>query len=888
MFPIKSMGVFISLSYWLGNVDLVHGDGATRPSIISTLAVDITKSKPLRSGFRFHQSIIDVREESNKKKAKVELDLVIRQLYSRREDDKLQNRILSSVLEGDYNNHDEIILLQRSLLRTRRYDFAIRVFRLMPSIFINNRQIILGVILAYSMIGKYSEMYSLMDAVELKYGENAVDLRVFQAMIVADADENLLNKYADRMMAVDPIDGAYHLMRGAYNGGNYEYCVRIGENQDADVRMTLLLCRALERIGQGEKARERYRNINIDEQSIVLVQQIVNVGIQIEAFDDLKAWVQAGGLDGTYARFVSAIMQGEVEDAIQAFEEVVTSEIPVDQFQILKCIRISTDFHSTFIRMFNITQNEPVSLGTIAKYSVLYGYEDIGRSAFELLASKYLCAPNDKLIATSFFDNIWNTSRLDYIEWALEILTYTARYGSVEQEFAERTCKMARCTGWTPGEEHSILKKEYLAEVKVFESILGRHGRTEPLYSPNPNLVMVVNNSFRIGGAERQVVRCLKAEGHQSIAVVHNKQINTPENSFIEIVNEMGVEIFDYSKSFRLDLQSLKEALEEHFPLLPDSPTLNPHLTTKVRALCSIILQKRPAVIHLWQDTTNIFGAIAGLLCGVPRIIINARSVPPFALPESDFPDKGPKYYFNNRFVRESYRLVLSFPTVELCHNSEQGIKDYANWLSIEPDRIKLLRNGFDFKESSAIRCRMHNVLPIVGTVFRFVEVKRPELWIRTAFELHRLMQGKVRFVLAGDGPLMSKTIRLADELGFGPSIDFIGYHGDVLNLLNSFDIFLLTSSVEGLPNVVIEAQSMGVPVVSTDAGGAREAFKDGITGRLVKQAEPLVLAKTLYQCLDNPEWMEVARREAVEYCEANFNLELMYDSLADILWGDR
>jgi len=845
-------------------------------------------SKSQRRGLRFHHSIVDVREESNNsvKRGKGGWNFSIRQLYSHREDDKLQNRILSSVLADEYDNHDEILLLQRSLLRTRRYDLAIQVFRTMPLLFMNNRQIIPGIILAYSVIGKYSEMYLLIDSFEHKYGEKAVDVKIFHAMIVANADEVSLKEYGDRIVAEDPEDGVYHLMRGAYNGRNYEYCVRIGENHNGDVKSKLLLCRAFERIGRGDKARGLYSGINVDEESIAMAQQIVNVGIQIKAFDDLDLWIQAGGLDDTIVRFISAIKQGEIEDAIRAFERIINCELPLEQFHILQCIRISKDFHQTFDRMLKIAQNEPISLGTIARYSLMYGYEDIGRRAFELLVSMYLCTPGDKIIATSLFDNIWKTSRLDYLEWGHEIQTRMARYGPVEQKFAEQISNMLRFIDWTPGEKNSTLKKENLAEIKIFESMIRLHGRTEPLYSPKSNLVMVVNNSFRIGGSERQAVSCLKAEGHQSIAVIYNKSINTPENSFIELVNEMGVEIFDYSKSSKLDVKSLEEVIEDYLSVLPDTPSLNPALTTKVRSLCSLILQKRPNVLHLWQDTTNIIGAIAGLLCGVPRIIMNARSVPPFTLPESDFPEKGAKYYFNNRFVRESYRLVLSFPTVELCHNSEQGIIDYANWLSIEPVRIKLLRNGFDLNKSSLLRRYNQNTIPVVGTVFRFVEVKRPELWIRTAFELHRLMQGNIRFILAGDGPLMGKTIRLAEDLGFSSSINFLGYHEDVLNLLNSFDVFLLTSSVEGLPNVVIEAQSMGVPVVSTDAGGAREAFKDGVTGRLVKQAEPLVLAKALYQCLDNPEWMEMARRKSVEYCEANFSLESMYSTLNDILWG--
>ena len=115
----------------------------------------------------------------------------------------------------------------------------------------------------------------------------------------------------------------------------------------------------------------------------------------------------------------------------------------------------------------------------------------------------------------------------------------------------------------------------------------------------------------------------------------------------------------------------------------------------------------------------------------------------------------------------------------------------------------------------------VENKTPVVGTVFRFVDVKRPEMWIEVAKRVHQELNGEVLFRLIGDGPRMESCKSIVNQLGLDDDFELLGFREDVLSQLNSFDVFLMTSSVEGLPNVLIEAQAMGVPVVTTDVGGA-------------------------------------------------------------------
>ena len=92
-----------------------------------------------------------------------------------------------------------------------------------------------------------------------------------------------------------------------------------------------------------------------------------------------------------------------------------------------------------------------------------------------------------------------------------------------------------------------------------------------------------------------------------------------------------------------------------------------------------------------------------------------------------------------------------------------------------------------------------------------------------------------VRFLIAGEGPQRASLTEQAQGLGLNGTVEFLGERGDMNELFRDAAVFWLTSSWEGLPNVVIEAMASGLPVVATDVGGTRELFTSGREGFLVR-----------------------------------------------------
>jgi len=108
-----------------------------------------------------------------------------------------------------------------------------------------------------------------------------------------------------------------------------------------------------------------------------------------------------------------------------------------------------------------------------------------------------------------------------------------------------------------------------------------------------------------------------------------------------------------------------------------------------------------------------------------------------------------------------------------------------------------------------------------------------------------------VRFVAAGQGPLEAEIRAEHARLGLGDRFRLLGYRSDAQRLIAGADLFALASSHEGLPVAVMEAFALGVPVVSTAAGGMTQAVHDGVDGLLVPPRDPNALADALVRALD-------------------------------------
>jgi glycosyltransferase involved in cell wall biosynthesis/Tfp pilus assembly protein PilF len=428
------------------------------------------------------------------------------------------------------------------------------------------------------------------------------------------------------------------------------------------------------------------------------------------------------------------------------------------------------------------------------------------------------------------------------------------------------------------GSNHELLSPEIL-----FTQLVKELSQEPRLYAPNPNGVVLLTGALAGGGAERQLVTTIRGltkyiQGGQNIALfVQNLSSKLKRDFYLPYIANLPLDIVLLDPKQAIDIlrEQIPLADAELISLFPDD------MAPSIAFWYFEFLKRKPAVIHAWQDMTCLTAVVAALLAGVPRILLSTRSMRP------DNPRRRLK-----RFMQVAYQEVLKLPNVSMLNNSKAGARDYEDWLGLPSGSIDVIYNGIDFEALSqkadpaeSARLRKEMSIPksslVVGGVFRMSEEKRPLLWVETA-ALVAKANPSLHFVIAGDGPMYEQVQAKANELGFGDRMHLPG-HVNVSPWFLMMDALLLTSRMEGMPNVLLEAQYLGIPVVAPNVGGCPEVVDQGRTGWVVDGATAETLSERLNWMLANPDWMRKAGKRATIFAKAGFSIDTMIKRTLDM-----
>lgn len=354
-----------------------------------------------------------------------------------------------------------------------------------------------------------------------------------------------------------------------------------------------------------------------------------------------------------------------------------------------------------------------------------------------------------------------------------------------------------------------------------------------------PLRVMFVQTDLRVGGAEMITANVIRRLDRRRFA---------PELCCLKELGALG--------------ESLADEIPVHHGLLASKYDLRvwPRLTGLLRR------RDIDAVITVGAGDKMFWGRLAARRVGVPVILS--------ALHSTGWPDGV------GRLNQMLTPITDSFIAVADSHG-----RFLAKSLKIHEQRVAVISNGVDtarfapYPDVGAVKSELGigPTDPVVGIVAALRPEKNHELFLEIARRVVNELPS-ARFLVIGDGPCRETIQQRARELGVTEHVLMLGSQDDVPRLLAVMDVFALTSHIEANPVSILEAMSVGRPVVATNVGSIHEVVAEGQTGFLVTPGDAELFAERVLQLLREPltcESMGAAAREAVIH---RWSIEAMVD----------
>jgi glycosyltransferase involved in cell wall biosynthesis len=254
--------------------------------------------------------------------------------------------------------------------------------------------------------------------------------------------------------------------------------------------------------------------------------------------------------------------------------------------------------------------------------------------------------------------------------------------------------------------------------------------------------------------------------------------------------------------------------------------------------LSRLLRQERPDVVHA-HDPHGV--AAAALACSMAALSPRPRLV---ASRRVDF------------HVRGNALSRLKYGQVDLFIAASGAIRQMLVADGVPRDRVVTVHEGVDVARVLAVPpASVHELfwLPphvrIVGNVAALVPHKGHKYFLDAApLVLERVPEA--RFLVLGEGELRAALEQQVHHLRLEKHVLLGGFRTDVLGLIRTFDVFVLSSVTEGLGTSLLDAMAASRPVVATRTGGIPEVVEDGVTGLLVPPRDSRALADGIVRLL--------------------------------------
>lgn len=391
-----------------------------------------------------------------------------------------------------------------------------------------------------------------------------------------------------------------------------------------------------------------------------------------------------------------------------------------------------------------------------------------------------------------------------------------------------------------------------------------------------------MNALLDITDVERPGKRPKHDRGTRPLALhlITSFEVGGTERQAVELLKRLNRERFDVRLAVLRLEGPLYQEIASLFPQVAQFPLTSFYNANAVRQLArlrALLLKERINLLHAHDFYAGVLGAAAARLAGV-RVIVCQRHL---RLSDRRVHEWGTRFAH-----RLAHRVLV---------NSEAIREHILKSGRVAPGKIVVIRNGlsgaaeaaaqFDRSERASARNALLQELKLdadarlVGIVARLQPVKGHRYFIEAAGQVARA-ESKTHFVVVGNGGLRQEIEAHAARLGLSGRVHLLGDRANPTQIAAGFDVAVLASLHEGLPNTVMEAMAAGIPIVATAVGGTPELIADGETGFLVPPADAGALAKRILSVLRNPDWSAVMAAQGRQHVLSQFSPQRMVESV--------
>lgn len=283
-----------------------------------------------------------------------------------------------------------------------------------------------------------------------------------------------------------------------------------------------------------------------------------------------------------------------------------------------------------------------------------------------------------------------------------------------------------------------------------------------------------------------------------------------------------------------------------------------------IRALVKLIKQRNIDILHTHGYKSDIMGVLAARIAGI-KVVATPHG---FGEPSD---------------IKLKVFIKLGKFAIRFCDSvvplSEQ-LMDETKEAGVAEKKIHFIKNAVDLKEVEQYRVKKKiqnepDRKLRIGYIGQMIPRKKIDHILKIYNQIW-LENNNIELLLLGDGESRIEMEKLAATLPSADSIHFLGFRNDRLELLSKFDLFVMTSSDEGIPRCLMEAIAMEVPVAAYNIPGIDQLVIHEKTGLLAKYGDQETLKKYWLKLLSDKKYAEKLTQQGRKFVNDRYSGQRM------------